>query len=84
MLTGIIRMCLDFVYIEPACGEIDLRPAIVKDVMIYHYLLMKNIYIKFLYQFHYLYFAILLFWITAIVMIVVSLATEKLENFRVI
>ena len=49
MLTGFIRMCLDFVYIEPACGEIDLRPAIVKDVMIYHYLLMKNIYIKFLY-----------------------------------
>jgi hypothetical protein len=33
MLTGIIRMCLDFYYIEPACGEIDLRPPIIKDVI---------------------------------------------------
>lgn len=32
MVTGIIRMILDFTYIEPACGEEDTRPLIVKDV----------------------------------------------------
>jgi Na+/proline symporter len=32
LLTGLIRMILDFIYIEPACGEEDTRPAIVKDV----------------------------------------------------
>jgi len=32
LLVGMIRMILDFVYIEPACGEEDSRPSIVKDV----------------------------------------------------
>lgn len=34
LLIGVIRMVLDFIYIEPACGEDDHRPSIVKDVMI--------------------------------------------------
>ncbi len=34
LLVGLIRMILDFVYIEPACGEEDTRPAFVKDVKI--------------------------------------------------
>ncbi len=45
MLTGIIRMCLDFVYAEPACGEKDLRPSIVKDVIIYHSFFNEKIFI---------------------------------------
>jgi hypothetical protein len=32
LLIGLVRMILDFVYVEPACGEEDLRPVIVKDV----------------------------------------------------
>jgi hypothetical protein len=32
MLTGIIRMVLDFIYTEPPCGEEDTRPAIVRNV----------------------------------------------------
>ena len=32
MITGLIRMVLDFVYVEPMCGEEDTRPTIVKDV----------------------------------------------------
>jgi hypothetical protein len=34
LLTGCIRMILDFVYIAPSCGEEDTRPAIVKNVII--------------------------------------------------
>ena len=32
MITGLIRMVLDFVYVEPMCGQEDTRPAIVKNV----------------------------------------------------
>ena len=32
LLTGVIRMVLDFIYVEPACGEEDTRPSIIKDV----------------------------------------------------
>ena len=32
MLTGVIRMILDFVYIEPSCGQPDNRPGVVKNV----------------------------------------------------
>jgi len=35
LLTGCIRMILDFVYIAPSCGEEDTRPAIVKNVIIF-------------------------------------------------
>lgn len=34
LMTGLIRMILDFIYIEPPCGELDTRPSIVKDVCI--------------------------------------------------
>ena len=33
MVTGVIRMILDFIYIEPACGEVDQRPSIIKNVI---------------------------------------------------
>ena len=32
MISGVIRMILDFVFSEPACGEIDQRPSIIKNV----------------------------------------------------
>ena len=32
MLVGVIRMILDFVYVQPPCGEVDDRPMIIKDV----------------------------------------------------
>uniref|UniRef100_A0A8C5SWW8 Sodium/myo-inositol cotransporter 2 n=1 Tax=Laticauda laticaudata TaxID=8630 RepID=A0A8C5SWW8_LATLA len=35
MMMGLIRMVLDFVYLQPGCGESDDRPAVVKYV---HYL----------------------------------------------
>ena len=35
MVTGLVRMILDFIYVEPTCGENDNRPAIVKDVCIH-------------------------------------------------
>lgn len=65
MVTGVIRMILDFTYSEPACGEEDNRPFVVKNI-------------------HYLSFAILLFLLTSVVMIVVSLLTKRNENYRLI
>ena len=38
----------------------------------------------FLFKLHYLYFAIMLFSLTGIVMIIVSLTTKRLESFRLI
>uniref|UniRef100_A0A3P8UFS6 Solute carrier family 5 member 9 n=2 Tax=Cynoglossus semilaevis TaxID=244447 RepID=A0A3P8UFS6_CYNSE len=35
LLVGLIRMVLEFSYSVPACGEVDLRPAVLADV---HYL----------------------------------------------
>ena len=32
LVVGLVRMVLDFVFIEPACGELDQRPLIVKNV----------------------------------------------------
>ncbi len=45
MVTGIIRMVLDFIYTEPTCGEIDLRPGIVKNVkLLNHFFIRFNLY----------------------------------------
>ena len=57
MLVGVVRLVLDFVYREPACGQPDLRPAIVGRL-------------------HYMYFAMLLFWVSGIVMVIVSLLSQ--------
>lgn len=65
LITGLSRMILDFIYVEPSCGEEDLRPAIVKDV-------------------HYLNFAVILFFITVFVTIIVSMCTKKLDKYRLI
>ncbi|XP_033879018.3 sodium/glucose cotransporter 4 isoform X1 [Acipenser ruthenus] len=35
LMIGFIRMIMEFVYTVPSCGEVDNRPALVKDV---HYL----------------------------------------------
>ena len=32
LVIGSIRMILDFIFTEPACGEEDLRPGIIKNV----------------------------------------------------
>jgi hypothetical protein len=56
-LVGVSRMILDFIYPEPACGEEDVRPAIIARM-------------------HYMYFAMLLFWLTITIVVVVSLLTE--------
>ena len=52
MVLGVTRLILNFVYMKPACGEPDTRPAIIAN-------------------FHYMYFAILLFWSTTLVAIIV-------------
>ncbi|XP_072863422.1 sodium/glucose cotransporter 4 [Chlorocebus sabaeus] len=59
--VGLLRMILEFSYPAPACGEVDRRPAVLKD-------------------FHYLYFALLLCGLTAIVVIIVSLCTTPIPE----
>ncbi|XP_077813925.1 sodium/glucose cotransporter 4 isoform X5 [Macaca mulatta] len=59
--VGLLRMILEFSYPAPACGEVDRRPAVLKD-------------------FHYLYFALLLCGLTAIVIIMVSLCTTPIPE----
>ncbi|XP_049735185.1 sodium/glucose cotransporter 4 isoform X1 [Elephas maximus indicus] len=59
--VGLLRMILDFVYPAPACGEVDWRPAVLKD-------------------FHYLYFALLLCGLTAIVITTISLCTTPIPE----
>ncbi|XP_069336051.1 sodium/glucose cotransporter 4 isoform X4 [Eulemur rufifrons] len=59
--VGLLRMILEFSYPAPACGEVDLRPAVLKD-------------------FHYLYFALLLCGLTAIVIVTVSLCTTPIPE----
>ncbi|XP_054190899.1 sodium/glucose cotransporter 4 isoform X5 [Homo sapiens] len=59
--VGLLRMILEFSYPAPACGEVDRRPAVLKD-------------------FHYLYFAILLCGLTAIVIVIVSLCTTPIPE----
>ncbi|NWY67004.1 SC5A9 protein, partial [Erithacus rubecula] len=66
LAAGLARMIMEFSYSAPACGEVDRRPAVLKNV-------------------HYLYFALILFALTAIVIIIVSLCTtpipeEKLDG----
>lgn len=59
--VGLLRMILEFSYPAPACGEVDLRPAVLKD-------------------FHYLYFALLLCGLTAIVIVSISLCTTPIPE----
>lgn len=54
-------MILEFSYPAPACGEVDQRPAVLKD-------------------FHYLYFALILCGLTAIVIVTVSLCTTPIPE----
>ncbi|XP_017723016.1 PREDICTED: sodium/glucose cotransporter 4 isoform X1 [Rhinopithecus bieti] len=59
--VGLVRMILEFSYPAPACGEVDRRPAVLKD-------------------FHYLYFALLLCGLTAIIIVIVSLCTTPIPE----
>ncbi|XP_006839801.1 PREDICTED: sodium/glucose cotransporter 4 [Chrysochloris asiatica] len=59
--VGLLRMILEFSYPAPACGELDQRPAVLKD-------------------FHYLYFALLLCGLTAIVIVTISLCTTPIPE----
>ncbi|NXC81031.1 SC5A9 protein, partial [Cercotrichas coryphoeus] len=61
LAAGLARMIMEFSYSAPACGEVDRRPAVLKDV-------------------HYLYFAIILFALTAIVTVIVSLCTSPIPE----
>lgn len=54
-------MILEFSYSAPACGEMDRRPAVLKD-------------------FHYLYFALLLCGLTAIIIVIISFFTEPIPD----
>ncbi|XP_041594875.1 sodium/glucose cotransporter 4 isoform X2 [Vulpes lagopus] len=61
LVVGLLRMILEFSYPVPACGEVDLRPAVLKDL-------------------HYLYFALLLCGLTAVVIVAVSLCTAPIPE----
>ncbi|CAO2588498.1 Sodium/glucose cotransporter 4 [Lemmus lemmus] len=61
LAVGIVRMALEFSYPAPACGEVDRRPAVLKD-------------------FHYLYFALLLCGLTAIIIVIISFFTEPIPD----
>ncbi|XP_028642207.1 sodium/glucose cotransporter 4 isoform X2 [Grammomys surdaster] len=61
LVVGILRMILEFSYPAPACGEVDRRPAVLKDV-------------------HYLYFALLLCGLTAIIIIIISFFTDPIPD----
>ncbi|XP_028368919.1 sodium/glucose cotransporter 4 [Phyllostomus discolor] len=61
LVVGLVRMILEFCYPAPACGEVDRRPAVLKD-------------------FHYLYFALVLCGLTAIVIVTVSLCTTPIPE----
>ena len=61
LVVGLVRMILEFSYPAPACGEVDRRPAVLKD-------------------FHYLYFALVLCGLTAIVIVAVSLCTTPIPE----
>ncbi|EGV97912.1 Sodium/glucose cotransporter 4 [Cricetulus griseus] len=61
LAVGIVRMILEFSYPAPACGEVDRRPAVLKDV-------------------HYLYFALLLCGLSAIITVLISFCTEPIPD----
>ncbi|XP_045751378.1 sodium/glucose cotransporter 4 [Mirounga angustirostris] len=61
LVVGLLRMILEFSYPVPACGEVDQRPAVLKD-------------------FHYLYFALLLCGLTAVVIVAISLCTTPIPE----
>ncbi|XP_064415520.1 sodium/glucose cotransporter 4 isoform X2 [Latimeria chalumnae] len=61
LVVGLIRMTLEFSYDVPSCGEVDKRPAVLKDV-------------------HYLYFALILFGLSAIVITIISLCTPPIKE----
>ena len=64
LTVGVVRMVLDFVYPEPGCGQVDLRPLIVSRV-------------------HYMYFALLLFLLTCITVVLFSYAGKQPDPSRV-
>ena len=67
---GMIRMILDFAFVPPLCGEPDTRPEGIIKIL----------------DVHYLHFGIILFLLSCLVTIVVSLLTkpidEKYVSFR--
>ncbi|XP_043941912.1 sodium/glucose cotransporter 4 [Protopterus annectens] len=65
LIVGLTRMIMEFAYSVPSCGEVDNRPAVLKDV-------------------HYLYFAIILFFLVIIISTVVSLCTPAIKKEHLI
>ena len=66
LVVGVVRMVMEFAYSTPSCGQVDTRPALLRDV-------------------HYLYFALILLALTALVIATVSLCTPPIpqEHVRV-
>ncbi|TNM87694.1 hypothetical protein fugu_005915 [Takifugu bimaculatus] len=64
LVVGLTRMILEFSTNHPACGQDDLRPAVLARV-------------------HYLYFAMILFSISCIVIVTVSLTTAPIAEEHV-
>ncbi|KAJ8032425.1 Sodium/glucose cotransporter 4 [Holothuria leucospilota] len=63
LAVGLTRMCLDFIYESPACGEEDHRPSAVAAL-----------------QFHYMYFALVLFLFTAVLSIIFSYMSRPIPS----
>ncbi|CAH6790669.1 sodium/glucose cotransporter 4 [Phodopus roborovskii] len=61
LAVGIVRMILEFSYPAPACGEVDRRPTVLKDL-------------------HYLYFALLLCGLSAVITVIISFCTEPIPD----
>ncbi len=64
LFVGMIRMILDFSYVPPLCGEPDNRPAGIVKIL----------------SVHYLHFGIILFLLSCIVTIIVSLLTRPIDE----
>ena len=64
LVVGSIRMILDFSFPPPLCGKEETRPEGVIKLL----------------DMHYLYFGILLFVITILAAVIVSLCTAPLSN----
>ena len=67
LITGMIRMILDFAFPAPLCGDEDTRSPGIQRVL----------------SMHYLYFGIMLFALSLIVVIIVSLLTPPINKKHV-
>ena len=67
LIPGVIRLVVGFIFFKPPCGTEDLRPSSV---------------IQFINGIHYLHYGAILFVITGIVTVIISLYTEPIPDER--